>query len=175
MKRGFLLSVALLLLHGAVLAQPSAPPAESGETALYAYRKLGNRYIVSIKNQQEIVAALKAFCQAQRVRSGSITGIGAVNAATLRFIDTSSRRFTEKMFSEQLEMTNLSGNVSTLDGALYLHLHITLGRADYTAIGGHLIAATINGAGEIVIDDWQSPLERTYDEAVGVNFYDFKK
>ena len=75
-----------------------------------------------------------------------------------------------------MEITNLSGNISTKDGKEYLHLHVTLGNGKYQGIAGHLLSAVINGAGEFVVEDFPGGrLERTYDPEVGLNFYDFKK
>jgi uncharacterized protein len=40
-----------------------------------------------------------------------------------------------------MEISNLSGNISEAEGKLLLHMHITLGRKDYTALAGHLLDA----------------------------------
>ena len=39
------------------------------------------------------------------------------------------------------------------DGKPFLHIHVTLGRSDYSAIAGHLLTAKINGAGEFWVED----------------------
>lgn len=77
-------------------------------------------------------------------------------------------------FDEQMEIAALTGNVSEMDGKIYLHLHVTLGRTDYTALAGHLLSARINGAGEIFITPFDAATPRRYDPETGLNIYDFR-
>lgn len=141
----------------------------------YTFKKFGDKYVVSITNRAEIVKALTDFCKEQKITAGSIVGLGAINEVTLRFFDPETKKYVDKTFSEQLEITNLTGNISTMDGKEYLHLHITLGRADYTALAGHLMSAQLNGAGEFFIDTVEGKVERTFCPAIGLNLYDFEK
>lgn len=52
---------------------------------MYTYKQIGNKYIVSINTSEEIVNALNLFCEERKIKSGSITGLGAINEVTLRF------------------------------------------------------------------------------------------
>jgi len=74
-----------------------------------------------------------------------------------------------------MEIANISGNISENEGKPLLHLHITLGRKDYTALAGHLLDAKIRGAGEFIIYPIDSKIIKTKNEDVGLNFYDFEK
>lgn len=139
-------------------------------------KRFGNTYIVSIKNRSELVEALTDFVKAQKITTGYISGLGAVNSATLRFFDPQTKQYVDKTFNGQMEVTNLTGNISTKDGQEYLHLHITLGNDNYNALAGHLLAATLNGAGEFVVETLPgAKTERTFNEEIGLNFYDFNK
>lgn len=140
---------------------------------MYKYKEVNGRYILSIDNQTEIAAAFLAFCQKKNIRCGVISGIGAVNEATLRFFNPSTKKYVDKTFSEQMEIANLIGNISTLDGKIYLHLHATFGREDYTAIAGHLLTANLSGAGEFVIEPFDGDVPRVFSEEIGLNVYDF--
>lgn len=140
---------------------------------MYTYRQIGHRYIVSIDNHTEIVEALQAFCLEKSIFSGTISGIGAVGEATLRLYDPATRQYRDRTFNEQMEVANLTGNIAQMEDKPYLHLHITLGRTDYTALAGHLLSARINGAGEFVIDDFETTVERRFDPEIGLNCYDF--
>ena len=70
-----------------------------------------------------------------------------------------------------MEIANLTGNISQMDGKTYLHLHITVGRSDYSALAGHLLSATLNGAGEFVVEDFGTPITRVYIPEIGLNCY----
>ena len=132
----------------------------------------GGRHVVSISNHQEIVSALMAFCREKHITSGIIGGLGAINQLTLRFFDPTTKQFVDKEYHEQMEIANLTGNISTKDGEIYLHLHVTAGRSDYSAVAGHLLSATISGAGEFVVEDYDAIVERAFDPEIGLNVYD---
>ena len=132
------------------------------------------KYVLSLDNHVEIVEALTEFCKENEIYAGSITGIGAVSEATFRFLDPATKKYVDKTFSEQMEITNLTGNISTKDGKPYLHIHITAGRRDYTCIGGHLLSARINGACELIVEDFfDGNIGREFDESIGINLFKF--
>ena len=90
---------------------------------MYKYRISGDKYVLSLDNHVEISAALAAFCAELDIRCGAVYGIGAINEATFRFLDPATKKYVDKTFAEQMEITNLTGNISRKDGAVYLHLH----------------------------------------------------
>ncbi len=140
----------------------------------YSYRKYGNTYVVSLANRVDIAESILTFCEDMKIDAGSIIGIGAVDKATLRFYNPETKRYVDKTFNEQMEVANLTGNVSVMDGKTYTHLHCVLGRADYTSLAGHLLSARLNGAGEMVITAFDGPpVERYHDESTGLNMFDF--
>jgi uncharacterized protein len=130
-------------------------------------------YIVSIEDRASVLGALTDFITSQKIQAGQITGIGATNEATLRFFDPASKKYVDKTFNEQMEISNLSGNISEAEGKLLLHLHITLGRKDYAALAGHLLDAKIRGAGEFFVYPINSKVVKVKNEDVGLYFYDF--
>jgi|SRR5690554_1157640 len=138
---------------------------------MYTYKQFGNKFIVSLENRAEITKAVTAFVEEQGIKAGTVHGIGAVNETTLRFFDPATKEYVDKTFPEQMEISNLTGNISRMDEKPYIHLHITLGRADYTALAGHLLTATIHGAGELVIEKLDGEVGRQYDDETGLNLY----
>lgn len=140
---------------------------------MYTYKQFGNRYIVSVANRAEITAALTAFCTERGIGAGTITGIGAVDEAVLRFFDPATKEYVDRVFSEQMEISNLTGNIARKNGEPYIHLHVTLGRSDYSALVGHLLTAALNGAGEFAVEDFGGEAERYYDNELGLNLFRF--
>lgn len=139
-------------------------------------KKYGSVYVVSIHTQAELVGALNDFAKTAGINLGRVGGIGAVNEATLRFFDPQTKNYVDKAFAGQMEIANLTGNISTKDGQLYTHYHITLGNDNYNALAGHLLDARINGAGEFFVQAVKNGhLERTFNPEIGLNFYDFEK
>jgi len=80
---------------------------------------------------------------------------------------------TKEYFSQELigdyEITNLIGNISTMKGEIYLHLHITISDSNNNAFGGHLNSAIISTTGEIIIGEIEGEIEREFNEEVKLN------
>ncbi|MBR5042013.1 MAG: DNA-binding protein [Bacteroidales bacterium] len=146
---------------------------------MYKYTEVAdNKYVLSLDNHVEICTALKAFCIEKEIYAGSITGLGAINQATFRFLDPAIKQYVDKTFEEQMEITNLTGNISqSPDNPVdpYLHIHITASRRDYSCIGGHLLSARVNGACELLVEDFADShaIGRRFDEETGLNLYQF--
>ena len=137
-------------------------------------REFNHRYVLSLDNHVSIVEALTAFCNEKNITAGTVSGIGAISSATFRFLDPATKQYVDKTFEEQMEITNLTGNLSVKDEKPYLHLHVTAGRRDYTCVGGHLLDARVNGACELVVDDFgMNSFGRRFDPETGLNLYDF--
>lgn len=137
-------------------------------------KQYGNKYVISLKNHSEIVESLTDFVKTQKIKAGKISGIGAVNSVTLRFFNPETKQYVDKTFSEQMEISNLTGNISLKDNLEYLHIHITLGNSEYNSVAGHLLNAKINGAAEFEIETYQNAkIERKFDSEIGLNVYDF--
>lgn len=140
---------------------------------MYKYKEIpGGRYVLSLDNHVEVSAALAAFCEEKGIYAGTVYGIGAVNKAIFRYLNPETMKYVDRTFEEQMEITNLTGNISSKDGKVYLHLHVTASRSDYSCIGGHLMTAWINGACELVVEAFDITLGRRLDPDLGINLYD---
>ena len=142
---------------------------------MYKFKELpGGRYVLSLDNHVEIAEALTAFCQEKGILAGQVSGIGAINEAAFRFLDPATKKYVDKTFAEQMEITNLIGNISQKDGKPYLHLHLTCSRRDYSCVGGHLLTARINGACELFVETFPDvEIGRYPDPETGLNLYRF--
>ena len=140
---------------------------------MYLYKEVGGgRYVLSLDNHVEVSAAIKAFCEEKGIYAGTVYGLGAVNKAIFRYLNPETMKYVDKTFEEQMEITNLTGNISSKDGQVYLHLHITASRSDYSCIGGHLLTAWISGACELIVEAFDATIGRRLDPELGINLYD---
>lgn len=139
---------------------------------MYTFKQSGNRYILSLDNHVSLIEALTAFCREREILSGSIRGLGATDSATFRYLNPATMKYVDKAFDEQMELTCIEGNISRKDGQVYLHVHVTASRSDYTCIGGHLLDCRINGACELFVEDYGIPAGRRTDPETGINLYD---
>ncbi len=135
------------------------------------FTKFNNKYFVRIDKGEELVTELKKFCLQNKVTLGSITGLGATNKVTLGLFNTETKEYQNKELNNDYELTNITGNITTMDGELYLHIHITLGDENYNSFGGHLNECWISGTCELVIDAVDGELGRTFDDHCGLNIF----
>lgn len=141
---------------------------------MYSCKEIpGGRYVLSLDNHVEVSEVLAAFCRDKGILAGTVFGIGAISEATFRFLDPATKQYVDKTCSEQMEITNLTGNISSKDGEVYLHVHLTCSRRDYTCVGGHMLSARINGACELIVARFDGvDLPRRFDPETGLNLYD---
>jgi len=132
-------------------------------------KKFGNKWIVRIDKGEEIVQTIKEFCQENKIKLGSISGIGATDKVTIGLFDTNTKEYHSQELIGDYEITNFSGNISTMNKEVYLHLHITLADKNQQAFGGHLSSAIISGTGEIIVEEIEGEIEREFNEEVGLN------
>lgn len=130
-------------------------------------------YTLSIDNGAEVMEVLKTFIKERKIKHGTISGIGAVECAALRFFDPISKTYQDHIFNEQMEIAHINGNISTLDSEVYLHVHAVLGKSDCSTVAGHLLNAKIKGAGEFFIQRYCTAAPRKFSEEIGLNIYDF--
>ncbi len=136
------------------------------------YKKTGSAIFLRIDRGEEIVSTLKEFCAGQKIALGTVQGIGAVGNATVGLFETATKEYHTTTLSGDYEITSLTGNITTMAGQPYLHLHATLSDASFHAFGGHLSSAVVSGTCEIVIRTIDGTAGRVFDPGVGLNLID---
>jgi predicted DNA-binding protein with PD1-like motif len=69
---------------------------------------------------------------------------------------------------EQVEVLSLLGNIAANEGKPKIHAHVVLGKADGTALGGHLLRATVWPTLELVIEESPVHMRRKSDPETGL-------
>lgn len=137
------------------------------------FKKYYHKYILRLDPGEELVSSLKEFCLQERVKLGSITGIGAVNQATIGLFDPESKKYHPQELNGNFELSPLAGNISSMQGEPYLHLHANLGDKEQRSFSGHLSKAIVSATCEIIIDTIEGELERQADPKIGLNLLEF--
>lgn len=136
------------------------------------YQKFDNVYVIRIERGEEIVASLLTFCREQGITLGTIQGIGAVDNAVIGLFDPQEKQYYSKTLTKDHEITGLNGNITSMNGAPYLHLHVNLGDAKHIVHGGHLNSAIVSATVEIFLTTCQGKVDRFQDEETGLNLLD---
>ncbi|NLV89583.1 MAG: DNA-binding protein [Tissierellia bacterium] len=139
------------------------------------YKRFGNKYVVRLENGEEIVESIKNFAIKEGITLGNVNGIGAVNKAKIGLFKLGEKEYYSKEFEGDLEVVNLTGNISEMDGEVYIHLHIALCDDSYNMIGGHLNYAYISATGEIIIDAIEGRVDRKFNDEIGLNLLDLNR
>lgn len=137
------------------------------------YRVFGDTIVARLDKGEEVVAAVKEICVKEKVKAGSITGLGAVNHVVIGEFDTVEKKYYPNVLDGVYEMTSVIGNVSEMDGETYLHLHATFGDRQGQVFGGHLNEASISATGEIYIHTIDAHVGREFSPEVGLNLIKF--
>lgn len=112
----------------------------------------------------EVIAQVRAFAEKEQIRGGSFVAIGAFERATIAWWSWTTKEYEKHEIDEQLEVLTLAGDITVEDGRVKVHAHGSLGRRDGSAVGGHLIEATVRPTLEMQLLAYEQPLTRRRDE-----------
>lgn len=100
------------------------------------YQKFDNKYTLRIDKGEEVVATLKKFCVDNKIKLGTITGLGATNKVTIGLFEAQSKKYFSKELTGNHEIAPLYGNITTMNGEIYLHLHVNWGMRSTSHLRG---------------------------------------
>lgn len=128
-------------------------------------------FCVRLERGDEVIASLTAFATEHGIHAGSMSGIGAVMDTELGFYELETQTYHRKTFAEDHELLSLIGNFSRVDGAPFVHAHVTLGGSDFRVVGGHLFKAVVAVTVELVVRPLEGAVDRSLDEACGLKLW----
>lgn len=128
----------------------------------------GERLVVRLDAGEQVMEALETLREEYDVDGAFVTGIGAVDRAVLGHYDVETETYTEETVEGQFEVMQFTGNI----GPDKIHAHITLGRDDFSALGGHCSAARVSGTFELLVLRTGATLTHTPDPATGLDVFD---
>jgi predicted DNA-binding protein with PD1-like motif len=134
------------------------------------YAQLGtDKYVMRLESGDDILQSVRQFATAKRLGASLIEGIGSLSKVKLGHYDFKTKQYRYETFEDDLEILNLSGNIASMNRQPLPHLHVTLGRRDFSVIGGHLDEGS--SANMVEIGVWKLPgrLLKSRDEEIGLN------
>jgi hypothetical protein len=129
-------------------------------------------YAVIFSKGDDAMSGLTDFAIQNNIGNAHFTGIGAVNGATLAWLDPAAKVYHRIPVTEQVEVLSLIGDMSTFNGKPIVHMHAVLGRPDGTTIGGHVFELDVNPTLEVIVTVNTVPLKRKPDNASGMKVID---
>jgi predicted DNA-binding protein with PD1-like motif len=136
---------------------------------------MGGSYLVRLDRGEQALESLRAFADRYRIGFAVIRAIGTLASVTLGYYDALSKTYRDRTLEEPLEVLNLSGNIAKGEGGKrVVHAHVTVGRPDYTTLGGHMVEATVGPTLEVVIESMPIAIHRRYDPDTGLKLWDLE-
>lgn len=139
------------------------------------YMKDGDRFLIRLDKGDDLVEKLNEFACAEKVTSGQISGIGALEDVELGFYDLSKKEYQKKTFEGDFELLSLEGNLTHLEGKPFFHMHVALSDQDFRAFGGHLYHAKVAVTCELNFRAFDELVERRLDPEIGLHTLSFRR
>jgi predicted DNA-binding protein with PD1-like motif len=131
--------------------------------------------IAKIEPGEDLIDALNDLIDKYKIGSGIINCIGAFKEVTLGFFNLETKTYDFKTFKENVELISCIGNISYKEEKPIVHLHVNLGRKDYSVIGGHLSQpCIISVTAEIYIFETDVKMERVNDATFNLSLLKIK-
>jgi predicted DNA-binding protein with PD1-like motif len=125
-----------------------------------------------LERGDEVLESLRRVAAEAGVQSGFISGLGAVDRVQLAFYDLERKTYDRIDLEGDHEIGSLTGNLTRLDGAPFVHVHAVVAGRDFTARTGHLMRAHCSATVELFVHDFGAePIDRKPDAAVGLNLW----
>ncbi len=136
-------------------------------------KKIGTKHwIIRLEKGEELLDQLIGFCKKQELKGGWISGIGALGSISIGLFEVDSKQYFSLDLVGDYELTSLTGNLSTMKGDPYLHLHATIADKNQRVFGGHLKHAVVSVTAEILLEELPELGERYFDDEIGINLLD---
>ena len=133
------------------------------------YRVFEDMILVRLDKGNEIAKSLMEVAKREGLTLASVSGIGATDDFEVGVFDLDCGDYKCFRFGGNHEIVSLAGNVTTKDGAPYVHLHITCAGEGGKIVGGHLFEAKISLTAEIFLQKGAGVADRLRDETLGIN------
>lgn len=108
------------------------------------YQRFNDTIVLRVPRGQELVAAIEEVARKEAIQLAHLHGIGACDRVTVGAYNVDQQEYHSLHYEEELELTNITGNITTKDGDYYGHFHANFGRHDGSIVGGHLNEAWVS-------------------------------
>ena len=157
-------------------AQPSVALAQ-GQAPLMKFKILNQSaqettYAVIFGAGDEVFSGLTQFAEDHHISAARITGIGAIQSATLGWFDPQRKTYRRISIDHQSEVLSLLGDIALYQGKPVVHAHMVVGFPDGTAHGGHLLQAHVRPTLEVIVTAYPRPLYKKFDAEKGLAVID---
>lgn len=142
------------------------------KTKLLHYENEQRTFAIVFDKGDEMMSGLQEFAKEQQMLGSHFTAIGAFSWVTLGFFQRESMEYKEIPVNEQVEVLSIVGNIAMEGDGYKIHAHVVLGKADGSALGGHILEAQVWPTLEVILVEEPAYLRRTIDAKTGLALID---
>jgi len=125
------------------------------------YKKFGNEIVVVLETDENIHDSIREVCGTENVGMGTITGFGGVKYLKTGIWNNDKNDYDYLVKNKgSMELLNLTGNISLLDGKVHTHIHVTAADANFNVFGGHLADGIVQNLMELYIYPGADKIDR---------------
>ncbi len=134
----------------------------------------GNLLLIRLVHGDDLLEGLRSALEKEGVSSGVVLGgVGMLSDAVLGYYAGDGRYETFDV-GEEVELCAVGGNISTFEGDCVIHMHVTAGRKDGSAVAGHLVSAKVHMTNELAVMASGAKMIRRVDENTGLKLLWFE-
>ena len=134
-------------------------------------QRFHNTFAVRLDIGDEVVDSLKKLADTEQIRLAEISAIGAADHAVMGVFDRELSTYRQEELNELMEITSLTGNITTMGGKPYVHLHATLAGQNHEIHGGHLIEMRIGLTCEMFVRVIDGEIEREHRDDLNIRVW----
>lgn len=126
--------------------------------------KVSRVIVGKIEPDEDLIDAITKLVKTYNIKAGLLNCIGAFKKFTIGYFDLDKKEYKLETFDENVELVSCLGNIAYKNGKPIIHAHVSVGRPDFSIIGGHLSQPSIiSVTGEIYILEINKKLNRSLD------------
>lgn len=127
-----------------------------------------SHYILKLEIGDDVHGSILDFCQKEGVKTGWITGLGAITDISLGYYNLGTKKYQFTEYTAIYEVMGLIGNIALVDGQPFLHIHTSISDDTNSTQSGHLQKAKVAVTLEIQITSYKESVSRLFEDAVGL-------
>ncbi len=126
--------------------------------------KVSRVIVGKVEPDEDLIDAITKLVKTYNIKAGLLNCIGAFKKFTIGYFDLDKKEYKLETFDENVELVSCLGNIAYKNGKPIIHAHVSVGRPDFSIIGGHLSQPSIiSVTGEIYILEIDQKLDRLLD------------
>ena len=137
------------------------------------YKKFGQDIVIRIDKGEEIISKLVEVCEKEEVKLANINAIGAVGEFEVGLFNTGEKKYYSNVHKGDFEIVSLTGSITTKEGEIYHHIHMSAADKENKVYGGHLNSAIVSATCEMFVRVIQGNVDREFNDEIGLNLFKF--